>query len=155
MPEVADGPSVEAEYHPRDPVTPLPLVGPVLGVGIDLCDVERLRAAMARTPGMRNRIFSPAEQEYCERRRDPAERYAARFAAKEAVLKAMGCGLGSCAVRDIQVLNERSGEPRVVLVDTAARLAADKGVVGWHISLTHTSSLAQATALALGPLAAG
>jgi len=149
-----DGSVVEPGPDPRAPTGPLPLVGPVLGVGIDLCDVERLRTAMARTPGMRTRIFSPAEQEYCERRRDPAERYAARFAAKEAVLKAMGCGLGSCAVRDIQVLNEPSGEPRVVLVDSAARLAAEKGVVGWHISLTHTSSLAQATALALGPVGA-
>jgi holo-[acyl-carrier protein] synthase len=151
--DVVEG--VEAGPDPRVPTGPLPLVGPVLGVGIDLCDVERLRAAMTRTPGMRTRIFSMAEQEYCERRRDPAERYAARFAAKEAVLKAMGCGLGSCAVRDIQVLNEKSGEPKVVLVDTAARLAAEKGVVGWHISLTHTSSLAQATALALGPIPAG
>ena len=143
---------VEPGPDPRAPVVPLPLVGPVLGVGIDLCDVERLRVAMARTPGMRNRIFSPAEQEYCERRRDPGERYAARFAAKEAVLKAMGCGLGSCAVSDIQVLNEKSGEPRVHLLDTAATLAARKGVAAWHISLTHTANLAQATALALGPL---
>ena len=146
---------VEPGPDPRVSTGPLPTVGPVLGVGIDLCDVERLRAAMQRTPGMRNRIFSEAEQEYCERRHDPAERYAARFAAKEAVLKAMGCGLGSCAVRDIQVLNEKTGAPRVVLVDTAARLAAEKGVAGWHLSLTHTSSLAQATALALGPLAQG
>ena len=70
--------------------------------------IERLREAMTRTPGMRDRIVSPAEQEYCERRRDPAERYAARFAAKEAVLKAMGCGLGSCAVRDIQVAADQT-----------------------------------------------
>jgi holo-[acyl-carrier protein] synthase len=150
-----DGGPVEPGPDPRVSTGPLPTVGPVLGVGIDLCDVERLRAAMQRTPGMRNRIFSEAEQEYCERRHDPAERYAARFAAKEAVLKAMGCGLGSCAVRDIQVLNEKTGEPRVLLVDTAAQLAADKGVVGWHLSLTHTSSLAQATALALGPRESG
>jgi holo-[acyl-carrier protein] synthase len=134
-----------------DEILPRPVVGPVLGVGIDLCDVERLRESMARTPGMRKRLFSEAEQAYCERRSDPAERYAARFAAKEAVLKAMGVGLGACALYDIVVVNESSGEPRLRLRDSAAKLAAAKGVVGWHLSLTHTSSLAQATALALGP----
>lgn len=123
----------------------------VKGVGVDLCDVDRLRESMARTPGMRKRLFSPSEQEYCERRRDPAERYAARFAAKEAVLKALGVGLGACALYDIVVVNEKSGAPRLVLEDSAARLAAEKGVTSWHLSLTHTSSLAQATALALGP----
>jgi holo-[acyl-carrier protein] synthase len=134
-----------------DSITPLPVVGPVLGVGVDLCEVDRLRQSMARTPGMRRRLFSEAEQAYCERRSDPAERYAARFAAKEAVLKAMGVGLGACSLYDIEVVNERSGEPRLVLRDSAAKLAAAKGVVGWHLSLTHTSTMAQATALALGP----
>ena len=123
----------------------------VVGVGVDLCEVDRLRQAMARTPGMRKRLFSLGEQAYCEKRRDPAERYAARFAAKEAVLKALGVGLGACALYDIEVVNEKSGAPRLVLLDSAARLASKKGVTGWHLSLTHTSSLAQATAVALGP----
>jgi holo-[acyl-carrier protein] synthase len=122
----------------------------VVGVGVDLCEVDRLRAAMARTPGMRNRIFHPAEQAYCERRRDPAERYAARFAAKEAVLKAMGEGLGSCSLKDIEVVSQSSGAPTLVLHHGAAALAAQHGVVAWLISLTHTSSLAQATVIALG-----
>lgn len=122
----------------------------VVGVGVDLCEVERLREAMARTPGMRNRLFSAREQEYCERRKNPGERYAARFAAKEAVLKAMGVGLGACALYDIEVVNESSGAPRLVLSASAAKLAAEKGVAGWQISLTHTGSLAQATVIALG-----
>lgn len=122
----------------------------VLGVGVDLCEVDRLRAAMARTPGLRNRVFSAGEQAYCERRKDPGERYAARFAAKEAVLKAMGVGLGACALYDIEVVNESSGAPRLVLSASAAKLAAEKGVAGWHLSLTHTGSLAQATVIALG-----
>jgi holo-[acyl-carrier protein] synthase len=122
----------------------------VLGVGVDLCEVDRLRRAMARTPGMRDRLFSPAEQAYCERRSDPGERYAARFAAKEAVLKAMGVGIGACALYDIEVVNEPSGAPRLTLRDSAAELAAAKGVAGWHLTLTHTKALAQATALALG-----
>ena len=122
----------------------------VLGLGVDLCEVERLRASMARTAGMRDRLFTPGEQTYCEQRSDPAERYAVRFAAKEAVLKAMGEGLGACAMRDIEVVTKPSGAPRLVLHASAAKLAASHGVAGWLISLTHTSSLAQATVLALG-----
>ena len=121
----------------------------VVGVGVDLCDVDRLRRAMARTQGLRDRIFTAAEQGYCQRRRDPAERYAARFAAKEAVMKAMGVGLGACALRDIEVVKATSGAPSVALHGGAARLAAERGVTAWQLSLTHTSSLAHATAVAL------
>jgi holo-[acyl-carrier protein] synthase len=123
----------------------------VVGVGIDLCEVERLRTAMTRTPRLRDRVFAAGEQAYCERRRDPGERYAARFALKEAVLKALGVGLGACALREIEVVNRPSGAPDLVLHGAAARLAAERGVSGWRISLTHTGGLAQAVAVALGP----
>jgi holo-[acyl-carrier protein] synthase len=136
------------------PVEPLPAFaapGPVLGLGIDLCEIDRLREAMTRTPSLRDRLFTADEQAYCERKRDPAERYAARFAAKEAVMKAMGIGLGGCAVRDIEVVrDEGSGAPAVLLHASAARVAAERGVAGWLLSLTHTGNLAQATAIALG-----
>lgn len=121
----------------------------VVGVGIDLCDVDRLRVAMSRTPGLRTRMFTQDEQDYCERRRDPAERYAARFAAKEAVLKAMGLGLGKCGMREIEVISASSGAPSIVLHGDAAKLASERGIGRWELSLTHTASLAQATALAL------
>jgi holo-[acyl-carrier protein] synthase len=104
---------------------------------------------MARTPGLRARIFTQAEQEYCERRRDPAQRYAVRFAAKEAVLKALGVGLGACGLREVEVVVAASGEPVVALHGAAARLAAERSVATWRLSLTHTPGLAQATALAL------
>jgi holo-[acyl-carrier protein] synthase len=137
-----------------EPLVALSAHPSVVGLGVDLCDIERLRVAMARTQGMRNRIFTAAEQEYCERKRDPAERYAARFAAKEAVMKAMGIGLGGCAVNHIEVVrDERSGAPAVFLHDTAARVAAERGVAAWLLSLTHTAGLAQATAIALGEAA--
>jgi holo-[acyl-carrier protein] synthase len=123
----------------------------VVGVGVDLCDVDRLRQAMQRTPSLKTRLFTAGEQAYCEQRRDPAERYAARFAAKEAVLKAMGVGLGACALRDIEVVSGDGGAPSLVLHRTAAEVAARRGVVVWHLSLTHTTALAQATVLALGP----
>jgi holo-[acyl-carrier protein] synthase len=138
---------------PADPLPPFPTLGPVLGLGIDLCEIERLRESMTRTPGMRTRIFTAAEQEYCDRKRDPAERYAARFAAKEAVMKAMGIGLGGCAVRDIEVVrDEGSGAPAVLLHASAAKVAAERGVAAWLLSLTHTGGFAQAAAIALGPV---
>lgn len=121
-----------------------------MGVGVDLCEVDRLRASMTRTPGLRDRLFTAGEQAYCEKRRDPGERYAARFAAKEAVLKSMGVGLGACALRDIEVVSASSGAPSLVLHDTAAKLADEHGVTAWRISLTHTATLAQATVVALG-----
>jgi holo-[acyl-carrier protein] synthase len=136
---------------PPERLEPFAALGSVLGLGVDLCEIERLREAMARTPSMRERIFTADEQAYCERRRDPAERYAARFAAKEAVMKAMGIGLGGCAVRDIEVVHdEDTGAPSVRLHASAARVAAERGVAGWLLSLTHTGGMAQATALALG-----
>jgi holo-[acyl-carrier protein] synthase len=137
---------------PAEPLERYQPQGHVLGLGIDLCSIDRLREAMTRTPGMRNRIFTPDEQTYCERKhRDPFERYAARFAAKEAVMKAMGIGLGGCAVRDIEVVrNADTGAPAVLLHASAAKVAAERGVSAWLLSLTHTNGMAQATAIALG-----
>jgi holo-[acyl-carrier protein] synthase len=123
-------------------------VGGVVGVGVDLCEVDRMRRTLARTPGFADRVYTEAEQDYCRRRRDPAERFAARFAAKEAVLKALGAGIGSCSLRDIEVVRAESGAPSLVLHGRAAALAADRGVTAWHLSLTHTATLAEAIAIA-------
>jgi holo-[acyl-carrier protein] synthase len=125
-------------------------VSVVVGVGVDLCDVDRIRRTLARTPGFADRVFTEAEQDYCRRRHDPAERFAARFAAKEAVLKALGAGLGACALRDIEVTRAGSGAPALALHGGAATLAADRGVTAWHISLTHTASMAEAVVVAVG-----
>ncbi len=121
----------------------------VVGVGVDLCEVDRLRRTLARTPGFATRVYTDAEREHCGRRRDPAEGLAARFAAKEAVLKALGRGLGACAFRDIEVVRAESGAPSLALHDTAARLAAEHGVTAWHVSLTHTATMAEAVVIAL------
>ena len=83
----------------------------MIGVGIDTVEVPRFRKVAARTPGIIARLFTDAERAYCERRKDPTERYAARFAAKEAVMKAMGVGVGACKWREIEVVRERSGQP--------------------------------------------
>ncbi|HKH06720.1 MAG TPA: holo-ACP synthase [Acidimicrobiales bacterium] len=126
----------------------VPPPGAVVGVGVDLCEVARMRATLARTPSFRDRVFTAGERATCEQRRDPAERFAARFAAKEAVLKAMGLGIGACRLAEIEVVRAASGAPSLVLYGTAARLAADRGITAWHVSMTHTATMAQALAVA-------
>jgi len=120
----------------------------VIGVGTDLVDLGRFRAALERTPGLKARCFTEDEQAYAERRVDPVERYAARFAAKEAVMKVLGVGLGACAFTDIEVRRAESGQPSAHLHGRAAALALERGVTAWHLSLTHTGTAAHAIAVA-------
>jgi holo-[acyl-carrier protein] synthase len=121
----------------------------VIGIGTDLCQIDRMRRALERTPGLRARVFTEAERAYCDRRRDPTERYAARFAAKEAVMKAMGVGIGACKLSEIEVDRADSGEPSVRLHGGAARLAEERGISTWKLTLTHTDLTAHAIAVAL------
>ena len=121
----------------------------MFGIGVDLCEVDRMRAALERTPTLRGRLFTDAEQAYCDRRKDPTERYAARFAAKEAVLKAMGLGVGACKWREIEVAKAESGAPSVVLHGGAEQLAKERGILGWRLTMTHTHRIAEAIAVAL------
>jgi holo-[acyl-carrier protein] synthase len=123
--------------------------GVVIGIGTDLVELARFRTAMARTPGLVERVFTEDERAYAELRTDPTERFAARFAAKEAVLKAMGAGIGDCALREIEVVRAESGAPSVRLHGKAATLAGERGIGSWLLTLTHTESLAQAIAVAL------
>ncbi|MDP1805124.1 MAG: holo-ACP synthase [Acidimicrobiales bacterium] len=121
----------------------------MIGIGVDLCEVDRMRRALERTPTLRERVFTEAEQAYCDRRRDPTERYAARFAAKEAVLKALQVGVGACSWRDIEVVRSEAGAPSLVLYDRARARADELGVQRWLLTLTHTHRLAEAIAVAL------
>jgi len=125
--------------------------GTVIGIGVDLVEVDRMRTALARTPTLAARLFTAGERTYAEQVGDPSERYAVRFAAKEAVMKALGVGLGAVDWHDVEVdRNADTGEPSVALTGRAAMLAADRGVRGWKLTLTHTRSLAEAIAVALG-----
>ena len=107
-----------------------------LGVGTDLVDLDRFEAALVRTPSLVERLFTPGERERCEGRKR-VERYAARFAAKEALLKALGCGLGACGWHDIEVVNAESGAPALRLTGRAAELATARGVDDLAVSLSH------------------
>ena len=75
----------------------------MIGIGIDLVDIDRFRRSLERTPSLRDRLFRPDERTYADSHVDPAGRYAVRFAAKEAALKALGLGLGGMAMHDIEV----------------------------------------------------
>jgi holo-[acyl-carrier protein] synthase len=121
----------------------------IIGVGIDAVEVPRFRAVAARTPAILDRLFTDEERAYSERRRDPTERFAARFAAKEAVMKAMGVGVGSCKWREIEVTRVTSGAPSIRLDGRAAELASERGITEWRLSLTHTASVAEAIAVSL------
>ena len=120
----------------------------MIGIGVDPVEVDRMRRTLARTPALVERLFTDAERAYCERRRDPTERFAARFAAKEAVMKALGVGLGAVGWHEVEVVRAESGRPSLALTGRAADLAAELGVVRWHLTMTHTSRVAEAIAVA-------
>ncbi len=124
----------------------------VVGIGIDAVDVPRFRAILERTPSMRERCFTVAELAYADLKHDPTERLAARFAAKEATMKALAVGLGAFGFHDVEVMvdpgDDPSGPPRLVLRGPAAELAVQRGVTEFFVSLTHTATIAQAMVLA-------
>ena len=122
----------------------------IIGLGTDLVEVERFRLAMQRRSALPERLFSDDERDYAFRQFDPAKSFAARFGAKEAVMKAMGVGLWKFKFRDVEVVRARSGAPSISLGGRAAEMADERGIVAWHLSLTHTETTAMAVALALG-----
>jgi holo-[acyl-carrier protein] synthase len=126
--------------------------GAVRGVGIDAVDVLRLRRALERRPRLAERVFTDAERAYAATAADPGPRLAARFAAKEAVAKALGVGIGAVAWRQVEVVRDGRGAPSLALAGEAAALSARRGVTRWHLSLTHTDTLAVASVVAEGEL---
>ena len=121
----------------------------MIGLGIDAVDVARFRDLLARRPAVVSRLFTEGERAYAERRADPAPSLAARFAAKEAVMKALGVGLGAFGWHDVEVVRAASGRPSLSVCGAAAALAEEQGVEKWQVSLTHTAAFAQAVVAAL------
>ncbi len=121
----------------------------VLGLGVDIVEIERMQAALARRPKLKERIFSAEERRYCDKRSRPEVHYALRFAAKEAVLKALGTGFRGMRFCDVEVTREASGRPVPVLSGRAAERARELGVIEMHLSLsfTHTTAVASAVAI--------
>ena len=135
-----------------DPELGLPgVVGQVVvAIGADLVDIDRIRTTMERQVRFAERVFTAGERHYCDQRNDPAERYAARFAAKEAVLKALGTGLGGADFTDIEVVKEPNGKPELAITGRAAALAAELGIKRWLITISHSENLAQVFVAGLG-----
>lgn len=122
----------------------------ILGIGIDIIEIARVRTALGR-PGLAGRVFTAAEQSYCDSR--GAQRfasYAARFAGKEAVLKALGTGLVKGRWLDVEILPDAAGRPVASLAGYFSELAAALGVAGIHISLSHARDYAAAQAILWG-----
>ncbi|HYH48902.1 MAG TPA: holo-ACP synthase [Acidimicrobiia bacterium] len=122
--------------------------GEVVGVGIDAVDVERFRTVLARRQGFADRVFTAAERAEASGRSDPVPGLAARFAAKEAVMKSLSVGLGAFDFADVEVVRGDGGAPALTVAGRAAQLAEQRGVGGWHVSLTHTATMAMAIAVA-------
>ncbi|MGD9999537.1 MAG: holo-ACP synthase [Ilumatobacteraceae bacterium] len=125
----------------------------VRGIGVDAVDIERFRHSLERTPSMRERLFTDEELQYAQRKADPVPSLAARFAAREATMKALGVGLGAFGFHDVWVRRDESGQPHLVVTGAALTLADAAGVCEWHLSITHTDTVAIAYVVAAGALA--
>jgi holo-[acyl-carrier protein] synthase len=120
----------------------------IKGIGVDAVDIERFRTSLTRTPSMRDRLFTAEELAYVAAQADPVRSLAARFAAREATMKAMGLGLGAFGFHEVWVSRAESGEPSLQVTGRAAELAAERGIETWHLSITHTDIVAIAYVVA-------
>ena len=119
-----------------------------LATGVDLLEIERLRGAIA-THGEKflHRIFT---QQELDANQNKIESLAGRFAAKEAAAKALGCGIGDVAWKEIEILRAESGAPQLILHGAAERMAREQGLITWSLSLSHSQSHAVAMVVAIG-----
>lgn len=127
----------------------------IIGHGIDIVDTARIEQLLARH-GDRflSRCFTEAEAAYAMSMRRQAEHLAGRFAAKEAILKALGTGLsGGISWTEAEVLREPSGQPRVVLHGRCGEVARQLGIQQWWVSISHIRDLAAASAIGVGGVA--
>ena len=125
-----------------------------VAVGIDAVDVPRLAAVLERTPAMRERCFTSTELVDAATGGDEIGHLGTCFAAKEAVAKALGCGLGPVGFHDVELHRSASGAPTLVLSGAAVPLAEAAGIASWLVSATHTDAVAQTVVIALDAPAA-
>ena len=120
------------------------------GIGVDMLEIARMQHALDEKPYFIRRLFTEDERMYCEHTARPAEHYAGRFAAREAVLKALGLGFGNgVGIGDVSVVRDDSGRPRVLLAGRAAEVAREQGVREVALSISHTHDVAVANAVAV------
>lgn len=128
----------------------------ILGIGIDLCKIERIATALDRFGDrFQERILTPWEREFCAQRGDPVRAVALRFAAKEAFSKAVGLGMRGISWREIETRHLPTGQPYLVLYARAEKVARRLGMVASHISLTDEAGMASAVVVIEGSPPAG
>ena len=119
----------------------------IVGIGLDVCEIARIRHNLERYgPRFIDRLLTPAERAYCEKRKDTAVPFAGRFAAKEAAVKALG-GSPGLRWRDMEILPVEREKPRLVLHGTASRIARDLGASRVHLTITHDAGVAAAVVI--------
>ncbi|MBK6671072.1 MAG: holo-ACP synthase [Microthrixaceae bacterium] len=123
-----------------------------VAVGTDVVEVDRIRRALDRTPTLEARVFTSDEIAYCRAAREPWQRFAARWAAKEAVIKCLGGGLPGLDPHGIEVAHLADGAPTVRLSGDVRRRAEERGIERWLVSLSHERTVATATAIALAAM---
>lgn len=124
----------------------------IIGIGTDIVEVPRIAAKLAKGDGFRNLVFTPFEISYCENQAVPAESYAARFAAKEALLKALGTGWGNGGINfdEIEIRNDAAGKPELFLIGNGVARYEQAGIKKIWVSLSHEKSAAVATVILEG-----
>lgn len=128
---------------------PQPPTTAVAGLGVDIVEIERFKKAMERHPGLVNRLFNDNEKTYCFSRKRPHLHFAARFATKEAVLKALGTGRRGIGWKDVEVIRTQNGTPQIKLYNGAIDLTESAGIakILVSISFSHNSAVAMAIAV--------
>lgn len=120
------------------------------GIGVDIVEIARMESVLRKTPSFAQRVFTEEERSYCDNAARPAAHYACRFAAREAVLKALGTGFSrGIGRRDVSVSRDAQGRPRAILAGRAAEIAREQGIVEVALSLSFTKDVAIANALAI------
>jgi holo-[acyl-carrier protein] synthase len=123
--------------------------GQLLGLGLDLVDIPRFEQILGRRPALATRLFCAEELDYAGQLANPAPTLAGRFAVKEAVMKALGVGLGAVDWADISVIRKPGGAPELVVRGRAAHLAEQLGITAWRVTISHTDLVASAAVAAL------
>jgi holo-[acyl-carrier protein] synthase len=120
----------------------------IFGIGTDIIEVHRIEEKLLRTIGLKSELFTPGEIAYCESKHRPAQHFAARFAAKEAFLKAMGTGWSDgYRFGEIEIINDAQGRPALAVHGKVGEFCRARAVTGMQVSLSHIQALAKAVVI--------
>ncbi len=117
----------------------------VFGVGVDIIEVDRVQDKLTRTPGLREKLYTSVEKSYCQSKKFPYQHYAARFAAKEAFMKALGTGWSQgVKFSEIEIRNLETGQPVIEVYGQAKELCQAERITRFYVSLSHLQTKAVA-----------